>query len=90
MRKESASYGEYLGLELGPSSFYQGIFVPERFAHGYLTLEPYSNLTYFMDNFYSPKHSSGLLWNDHNLAIDWPTKPALISNQDLNWPKLII
>jgi dTDP-4-dehydrorhamnose 3,5-epimerase len=51
-------------------------------------MEPQSNLVYFMDNIYSPENSCGIIWNDVQIGINWPSKPVLISEQDLNWPGL--
>jgi dTDP-4-dehydrorhamnose 3,5-epimerase len=88
LRKESSTYRKYLGLNLGPSENYLGIFVPAGCAHGYLTLEENSTLIYFMDREYSPENAQGLCWNDPVLSINWPNKPALISERDLKWPML--
>jgi dTDP-4-dehydrorhamnose 3,5-epimerase len=64
------------------------LFVPAGCAHGYLTLEPNSTLIYFMDKAYSPENSKGIRWNDSSLLINWPYKPTLVSQQDLQWPGL--
>lgn len=90
MRKNSPTYRTHIELEIGPECAYQGIFIPSGCAHGYLTLEPNTNFIYFMDQIYSPAHTEGLLWNDSVLAINWPNNPVLISEQDLQWPKLEI
>lgn len=88
LRKNSATYRKYIGVEIGPNCKYQGLFVPQGCAHGYLTLEPNSTLIYFMDNSYSPQHTLGIRWNDSTLDIKWPSKPTLVSQQDLQWPEL--
>lgn len=87
LRKDSSNFGEHMSLEIGPSSNYIGLIVPSGCAHGYLTLEPHSNLIYFMDNEFSPQNSFGLLWNDEKLAIQWPFQPTNISPQDASWQK---
>jgi dTDP-4-dehydrorhamnose 3,5-epimerase len=86
IRKNSPSYGKHLEVLLGPFEAYLGLFIPAGCAHGYLTLEPESTLLYFMDKEYSPKHASGILWNDTALSIGWPQTPNKISERDLNWP----
>lgn len=86
LRKESNSYGKHITQEIGPSSDYQGLVVPSGCAHGYMTLQANSTLIYFIDNIYSAKNSYGVLWSDQNLKIEWPSMPAVISKQDLNWP----
>ena len=88
LRKNSTTYKKYLGIEIGPNCEYQGLFVPQGCAHGYLTLEPNSTLIYFMNNSYSPLHTLGIRWDDLTLDIKWPVKPTLISQQDLQWPGL--
>jgi dTDP-4-dehydrorhamnose 3,5-epimerase len=86
LRRDSPSYGTHVSLEIGPSSVYQGVFVPTGFAHGYLTLDSKSTLVYFMDNVYSTNHKNGLIWHDRTLAINWPMQPTLVSDQDSKWP----
>lgn len=88
LRKNSATYKKHLGIEIGPNCEYQGLFVPQGCAHGYLTLEHNSTLIYFMNNSYSPRHTLGIRWDDSKLDIKWPFKPTLVSQQDLKWPEL--
>lgn len=88
LRENSATYKKHLGIEIGPNCKYQGLFVPPGCAHGYLTLEPNSTLIYFMDNSYSPTHTLGIRWDDSTLDIKWPSKPMLVSQQDLQWSGL--
>lgn len=85
MRKDSKTYREHLTIQIGPSEAYMGLFVPAGCAHGYLTLQPHSTLVYFMDNAYSREHSRGIPWNDDSLAVKWPFKPLLLSEQDASW-----
>jgi dTDP-4-dehydrorhamnose 3,5-epimerase len=86
LRKNSVTYKKHLGIEIGPNCEYQGLFVPQGCAHGYLTLEHNSTLIYFMNNSYSPRHTLGIRWDDSTLDIKWPFKPTLVSQQDLQWP----
>ena len=88
LRKDSQTYRNYIEIEMGPNSTYQGVFIPQGFAHGYLTLEPKSTLIYFMDKDYSSEHVGGIRWDDPALDIKWPLTPTVISRQDLNWPNL--
>lgn len=88
LRKNSATYKKHLSIEIGPNCEYQGLFVPQGCAHGYLTLEHNSTLIYFMNNSYSPRHTLGIRWDDSTLDIKWPFKPTLVSQQDLKWPGL--
>ncbi len=86
LRKNSKTYKEFFGIEIGPNSMYQGLLVPKGCAHGYLTLEHHTIVAYFIDQPYSPEHCKGILWNDINFNIKWPINPLLISEQDLHWP----
>ena len=88
IRKESNTYKKFIGVEIGPNCRYQGLYVPAGCAHGYLTLEPNTSLTYFMDHAYLPEKSRGIRWDDATWSIDWPLKPSIVSQQDLDWPVL--
>ena len=88
LREESNTYKKHLEILLGPKESFLGMFVPSGCAHGYLTLEENSTLIYFMDKEYSPENSSGLIWNDPILSINWPSEPILISERDSKWPVL--
>jgi dTDP-4-dehydrorhamnose 3,5-epimerase len=90
LRKDSQTYRNYIAIEIGPTSIYQGVFIPQGFAHGYITLEPQSTLIYFMDKEYSSEHAEGIRWNDPVIDIEWPCIPTVISQQDLNWPNLVV
>jgi len=86
LRKNSTTYMQHIGIEIGPNCEYQGLFIPQSCAHGYLTLDPDSTLIYFMNNSYSPKHSLGVRWDDPKLDIKWPSHPSIISESDSKLP----
>ena len=86
LRRESSTYLNHFGFEIGPDHEFQGILLPKGFAHGYLTLSRNSNLVYLMDRPYSPKDSSGINWSDKSLGIRWPKKPKVMSVKDGSWP----
>ena len=58
------------------------IFIPRGFAHGFCTLTDISEVLYKVDNFYSSTSESGLLWNDKDIAIKWPTNSPILSEKD--------
>jgi dTDP-4-dehydrorhamnose 3,5-epimerase len=58
------------------------IFVPAGFAHGFLTLEDDTEVSYQMSAFYSPEHARGFRWNDPAIGIPWPFEPEVMSDRD--------
>jgi dTDP-4-dehydrorhamnose 3,5-epimerase len=85
LRAESATYGEWEGFELRRDP-YRALYVPGRFAHGLLTLEDDTELTYLVSGYYAPGHEGGLRHDDPHLGIEWPTEVRLISEKDRSWP----
>lgn len=87
LRPESPKFRKWISLELDASSA-RGIFVPEGCAHGFLTLEPGTDVLYQMGRDYVAGQARGARFDDPALAIDWPAAPAVISQADLGWPAL--
>ncbi|MFA5993729.1 MAG: dTDP-4-dehydrorhamnose 3,5-epimerase [Parcubacteria group bacterium] len=81
LRKDSPTFGKWEGFELTAENFYM-LFVPRGFAHGYCTLEDYTEFQYKCDNFYAPQSDSGLRWNDPDLKIYWPVENPILSEKD--------
>lgn len=83
LRQESATYGKWFGVELSGSNKKQ-LFIPRGFAHGFSVLSETAIFSYKCDNYYSPQHEQGILYNDPNLNIDWriPEAEAVISEKD--------
>ena len=69
-------------FELGPEKDMQVLYIPKEFAHGFITLEPNTNLIYFIDQFYDSESSRGFRWNDPKIQIPWPITPRVISERD--------
>ncbi|MBN2162861.1 MAG: dTDP-4-dehydrorhamnose 3,5-epimerase [Pontiellaceae bacterium] len=87
MRPESPTYLRHFGIELTPDN-HRMLFVPARFAHGFLTLEPDSQAYYLVGGFYTPECERGVRFDDPKLAIEWPTEPQVVSDKDRSWPLL--
>jgi dTDP-4-dehydrorhamnose 3,5-epimerase len=86
LRPESATYLQWIGVELS-SKNRKMLYVPEKFAHGYLTLADNTELFYQVSHFYAPESESGFRWNDPTINIKWPqTNGLIITDKDKNWP----
>jgi len=71
IRKSSSTCGRHVGLRLSAAS-YQMLWVPPGFAHGFCVLSEFAEILYKQTAYYAPQHERSLLWNDPELAIDWP------------------
>jgi dTDP-4-dehydrorhamnose 3,5-epimerase len=87
LRRGSATYGKHVSAILSADAWNQ-ILVPTGFAHGFMTLEPDTEVIYKVSNYYAPKHDFGLLWNDPELGIEWPYEDAVLSDKDRKQPRL--
>lgn len=87
VRPESATYLQNVAVELSARN-QRGIYVPERFAHGYITLEDNTDTSYMVGEYYTPGVEGGLLYSDPWLALDWPIRVTVISEKDTQWPLL--
>ncbi len=85
IRPGSATYREYFAIELR-ADLYNALFVPEGFAHGFLTLEPDTHVFYQMSEFYVPDYARGLRWNDPAFGVKWDGEINLISERDATYP----
>lgn len=81
LRSESPSYKSHFGVRLDELNSWQ-LYVPEGFAHGFITLEDHSEISYQMSEYYSPQHSGGIRWDDPCFNIRWPLDPVVISDKD--------
>jgi dTDP-4-dehydrorhamnose 3,5-epimerase len=64
----------------------KALLVPAGFAHGYMTLASSSVVAYHMFAPYVAEAQRGILWNDPDLAINWPATPRVIGERDRNFP----
>lgn len=87
IRKESPTFGQWQGFILSEYNKRQ-LLVPQGFAHGFCTLVPNTQVLYKVDEYYSPEHDRGILWNDPELGIDWPVNAPVLSDKDTRQPLL--
>ncbi len=89
IRRSSPTFGKHVALELSVENWRQ-LFVPAGFAHGFITLEPDTEVFYKVTAHYSPDHDRGLAFDDPALGINWPMPPGgpLLSEKDKHWPRL--
>lgn len=85
IRKSSPTFGQWVGIILSEHNYRQ-LLVPKGFAHGFCTLVPNTQVLYKVDEYYSPEHDRGILWNDPALNINWPTSKAILSEKDQKHP----
>ncbi|MBV7266320.1 dTDP-4-dehydrorhamnose 3,5-epimerase [Erythrobacter ani] len=72
LRRSSATFGKWTGVELSAENK-RMFWVPQGFAHGFLTLEDDTDFLYKCDAAYAPANEHSLAWDDPAIGIDWPT-----------------
>jgi len=87
LRPDSPTYRQSIGAELTADNR-RMLFVPENFAHGFITLDDDVEVTYQVSQFYSPGAERGFRWNDPALGLHWPIPVQVISEKDAHWPDL--
>ena len=85
LRRESTTHLRHFGALLDAENR-RLLYVPEGFAHGYLTLTDDAEVTYQISARYSPEHASGVRWNDPAFGIRWPGEVVLINERDRSYP----
>ncbi|HEX6239725.1 MAG TPA: dTDP-4-dehydrorhamnose 3,5-epimerase [Polyangiales bacterium] len=85
LRPESPTYKQWVGAELTEDN-HTMLYVPRRFAHGFITLTETAEVFYQVSHVYNREAASGALWNDPAFGIEWPIEPSLISPADRSWP----
>ena len=82
LRRSSPFFGSWTGVRLSAENKRQ-LWIPEGFAHGFVTLSESAELLYKATDFYAPEHERCIIWNDVDLKIDWPLEtPPLLSAKD--------
>lgn len=88
VRRASPTFGRWVGVHLSAENKRQ-LWIPEGYAHGFLTLSETAEVLYRTTDYYAPDLERGIRWNDPELAIAWPAHGALIlSEKDRRAPSL--
>ena len=90
MRGDSPTYGKWYGEILSEENKKQ-LYVPPKFAHGFLVLSDEAEFLYKCTEFYHGEDESGIMWNDEDIAIDWPLEgidEIILSDKDKEWKTL--
>ena len=89
IRRGSPTFGRWVAAELSADNGHQ-LFVPVGFAHGFVTLEPDTEVEYKVSALYAPSAEGGILWNDPTLALPWPLdgRAPILSPKDELLPHL--
>lgn len=88
IRKKSPTFGKYVKVELSEENKYM-LYIPEGFAHGFVTLSDEAELIYKASGEYNPEAEGGVLWSDEDINIDWRIDfEPILSAKDKIQPKL--
>ena len=85
IRKESPTYGHWWSLHLSEINKLQ-LYIPRGFAHGFCVLSESVEFLYKCSDYYAPENERGIMWNDPDLAIDWPIENPILSEKDNLYP----
>jgi dTDP-4-dehydrorhamnose 3,5-epimerase len=89
LRQTSPTFCGWVGRELRADTG-EMLYVPEGFAHGYITLESDTTVEYMISQFYAPHASGGVRWDDPRFEIRWPVQPTVMNERDRTWPDYTI
>jgi dTDP-4-dehydrorhamnose 3,5-epimerase len=85
LRKNSPTYLRHFAEVLSAENRNM-FYIPEGFAHGFITLEDRTEVFYQMSAFYNAEAAKGVRWNDPAFGIRWPSDVRVISDRDRNYP----
>lgn len=86
LRQRSQTYKKWESFILSEDN-YKMLYVPKGFAHGFITLEDETEVTYHVSEFYMPKYEHGIRWDDPTFNIKWPIAEKILSKKDMSWKK---
>jgi len=89
IRRGSPGYGKWFGAKLSAENGRQ-LLIPTGFAHGFVALEPYTEILYKCSDYYAPETEGALIWNDPDIGINWGLAglEPILSEKDAAAPRL--
>ncbi len=90
IRKSSPTFGKWVSAELSEENK-KMLYIPEGFAHGFLTLSETAEIHYKITGEYAPDYERAIIWNDKDISINWPigdNQEVILSEKDLKSPAL--
>lgn len=85
LRPGSPTHRQWVAAELSADAM-DALLIPEGVAHGFLTLEPDTDVLYQIAPAYSPGREAGVRWDDPAFGVAWPAEPAVMSDRDRDYP----
>ena len=87
IRKNSPTFGKWVGIYLSEENKNM-MYLPVGFAHGFYTVSEIAEVVYKATSEYSSKHDKGIIWNDPDINIKWPSQNIILSEKDKRLPLL--
>ncbi|WKZ55789.1 MAG: dTDP-4-dehydrorhamnose 3,5-epimerase [Anaerolineales bacterium] len=84
IRRASPTFGKWVGARLSAENKQQ-LWIPAGFAHGYYVMSEWAEIVYKATDYYAPQWERAILWNDPQIAVEWPVRPdvpLLLSSKD--------
>ncbi len=85
---ESPTFKQWFSAELSPEN-HRALYIPPGCAHGFVTLEPDTEVLYMISGAYVPEAATGVRWNDPAFNIHWPVEPAVIAERDATYSDFV-
>jgi len=88
LRKKSKTFGKSFSIVLSEDNC-KSLYIPEGFGHAYYCFAKLNLIYYKLSNYYKPRFESGIIWNDKNLKLKWPTNKPILAKRDAKWGTFI-
>jgi dTDP-4-dehydrorhamnose 3,5-epimerase len=87
IRKKSPTFSQWLGVYLNPEEHHM-LYIPPGFAHGFYNMQQNTEVIYKVTVDYAPEYDRGIIWNDPEINIQWPSQDVVLSEKDSLLPRL--